>query len=162
MAELYGDNFKKAIVNSLPEQIPYAFFGVKTQNAYEEYTCTGSELAADTLKLLRLPLNCKVVEVALLSDGDIGDVTVKVGSSADDDQFIPAVQINAAEINKMSDSVAGLASGFMQNLGDQAIGSDLSVDYNANGRDVILKFDTVAVAPTAGSKLKLLVTYLEL
>lgn len=162
MSELFGDNYKKAIVNSLPEQIPYAFFGTKVQTAYEEYTCTGLEAANDTLKVFRMPLNCKLVDFKVLSDGNIGDVTVDVGDAVDADRLLSAVQINAAELNSMSDSVATMASGFMQNLGDQSVGTDVTIDYNANGRDIVVTFSAVATAPTAGSVLKFAVTYLEL
>lgn len=165
MTERYGDSFKKVIVDSLPTQIPYGFFGNNILTFYEEYTCTGLEADEDTIKLLRLPLNCKVLEVMLICPEDIGgDMAGSVGAVTpgtvvlDVDMFIPSTTIGGATpIVKMSDAAATMLTGHMVNLGDQSIGTTVPLNVLENGRDVVLKIDTLTTAPTAGKKIKVMI-----
>jgi hypothetical protein len=80
MAEFQGVNYAKTA--SVPsEKIPKGELSGSVMVAYDEYVALGTEIAADTIKLMVLPKGAKVIGVKIAHDGF--DAVMDLGIASD-------------------------------------------------------------------------------
>lgn len=125
MSTLYGSNYKKAFVDFPPQKMGVGEHNGRVKVSYDEFDIAveGSGVTPalnDVLKLSKIPAGARVIEACVAHD-DLGATgTAKIGweasesgdIAADDDGFLPSIDLNSAANVVLMSSEANVAGQF--------------------------------------------------
>ena len=107
MATVYGVNYTKQFVNIPSEKIPKGEQYGRVHVAYDSYVASDAIAINTLVNLMKLPAGARVLQCTLTYD-DLGSAgVIDVGTSADQDAFIAAADVNSAAGASQMDNEAG-------------------------------------------------------
>ena len=107
MATVYGANYTKQFVNVPSEKIPKGEQYGRVHVAYDSYEASGAIAINTLINFMKLPAGARVIGCTLKYD-DLGSAgVIDVGTSADQNAFINAADVNSAAGASQMDNEAG-------------------------------------------------------